>query len=120
MGSASGSANAVTVRASILDAPAGLIPGMAAQVSVRLSGGEGDRGYLVPLVALAPGDENANSYIFRFDPDSRTVVKTPVTGGTGIQGQLVEIREGVNAGDIIASAGVSFLRDGQSVKLLGE
>ena len=120
VGSASGSANAVTVRASLLEAPVGLIPGMAAEVTVRLSGGEGDRGYLVPLVALAPGDGEANSYIFRFDPGSRTVARVPVTGGTGVQGELVEIREGVSAGDIIAAAGVSFLRDGQTVKLLGE
>ena len=33
---------------------------------------------------------------------------------------MIAVSEGVEAGDILAAAGVSFLRDGQNVKLLGE
>ena len=48
------------------------------------------------------------------------VRKVAVRGGDGVVDNLVAIVEGVSAGDIVAAAGVSFLRDGQSVKLLGE
>ena len=33
-------------------------------------GGEGPSGYLVPLIAIAPGDEAATGYVFKFDPDA--------------------------------------------------
>ena len=37
-----------------------------------------------------------------------------------VSGNMVGISDGIEAGDIIAAAGVSFLRDGQRVKLMGE
>lgn len=120
IGSASGTANAVTVKASILDADATIIPGMAAEVSVPLSGGENVRGFLVPITAIAPGDDSADGYLFKYDPGTGAVSKVAVQGGGSISNNLVEVTEGVSAGDIIASAGVSFLRDGQIVKLMGE
>lgn len=120
IGSASGSANAVTVKASVIDAGASIIPGMAAEVSVPLSGDNNVRGFLVPLSAIAPGDDTVAGYLFKFDPETRTVAKVAVQEGGGISNNLIEVTEGVTAGDIIASAGVSFLRDGQAVKLMGE
>ena len=46
--------------------------------------------------------------------------KVPIRSGEGVSENLVEIVEGVAAGDIVAAAGVNFLRDGQRVKLLGQ
>ena len=116
----SGAANAVSVTAALLDNPTGLLPGMAAEVSVVLSGGRASRGFLVPLVAIAPGDDTAPGYIFKYDEATGSVSKVAVRGGSGVAENLIEIVEGVAAGDIIAAAGVSFLRDGQRVKLLGQ
>ncbi len=115
-----GAANAVSVTASLLSIPPGLLPGMAAEASIVLSGGREVRGFLVPLVAIAPGDETARGYIFKYDEATNSVRKVPVRGGEGLSENLIEIVEGVAAGDIIAAAGVSFLRDGQRVKLLGQ
>jgi len=120
IGTASGSANAVPVTAALLDSDTGLLPGMSAEISVVLSGGEEVRGFLVPLTAISPGDAAARGYLFKYDVEARVVRKVPIRGGEGVSENFVEIVEGVAAGDIIAMAGVSFLRDGQRVKLLGE
>lgn len=119
IGKAAGAANAVDVTASIVDGPGGILPGMAVEVAVPFPGGNGIRGYLVPLVAIAPGDESARGYVFKFDEASGAVRKTPITGIKGRE-NFIEITDGVAAGDIVAAAGVSFLRDGQKVKLLGQ
>ncbi len=120
IGAVAGAANAVTVKAAILENGRGLFPGMAAEVSVVLAGGNGTEGYLVPLVSIAPGDDNLTGYVFRFDPETGTVSKIGVQTEGVISGNLVGITHGVSAGDIVAAAGVSFLRDGQRVKLIGQ
>ena len=118
IGSVAGAANAVEVKASLFDAPPQLIPGMAAEATVILSQPDGAHGYLVPLVAIAAGDDEAPGYVFKYDPETGTVSKVAVDGRAGRE-NLVEITSGVAAGDILAAAGVSFLRDGQRVKLMG-
>ena len=85
-----------------------------------LIGGAEQAGFLVPLTAIAPGDEQAKGYVFVFDPEARAVRRTAVSPGQGVMENLVAVASGVKAGDVVASAGVSFLRDGQTVKLLGE
>jgi multidrug efflux pump subunit AcrA (membrane-fusion protein) len=110
----------VPVTAALLDSQPGLLPGMTAEIGVLLSGGAEARGFLVPLAAVAPGDEAARGYLFKYDFGASVVRKVPIRGGRGIDGNFIEIVEGVTAGDTIAAAGVSFLQDGQHVKLLGE
>lgn len=120
IGTASSAANAVTVKAALLEGPGSLLPGMSAEVSVPLENGSENAGFLVPLTAIAPGDDQAKGYVFVFDPDQKVVRKVAVQGGGAAFDNFVSVVDGVAAGDVIASAGVSFLRDGQSVRLLGE
>ena len=120
IGSLSSAANAVTVKATLIQSTPALIPGMTAEVTVPLSGGPEAPGYLIPLEAIAPGGEGAQGHVFRYDPETGSVRRVFVKGGEGVRDNLVAIVEGVNAGDIIAAAGVSFLRDGQAVTLLGQ
>jgi multidrug efflux pump subunit AcrA (membrane-fusion protein) len=91
---------------------------MSAEVGLLLSREDEESGYLIPVSALAPGDEKSRGYVFIFDPESSTVKKTPVRSPAGIQDNYVAVKEGVKPGDIIAVAGVSFLEDGQKVKLM--
>ncbi len=120
IGSTAGTANAVNLVAALTSAPDALLPGMSAEIEMSLAGGdEGAAGYLVPLIAIAPGDESADGYVFKFDPDAGAVSKVAITGNEG-RDNMIAVNEGVEAGDILAAAGVSFLRDGQNVKLLGE
>lgn len=118
IGTIAGPANAVPVTATILQSAPGLLPGMAAEARIVFSDPEGERGYLVPISAIAPGDGQVPGYIFKYDTDAGVVRKTPVQNGEGIKDNFIEIIDGVEAGDIIAIAGVSFLRDGQAVRLM--
>lgn len=120
IGVASGAANAVQVTAVLSNVRDGILPGMSAEVELPLTGGADQSGFLIPLTAISPGDDDGQGYVFVFDPDARVVRRTAVTPGQGVFENLVAISSGVDAGDIVASAGVSFLRDGQTVKLLGE
>lgn len=119
IGVVTGAANTVPITAALLSDPDGLLAGMAVDVSIVLADDGGSRGLLVPIVAIAPGDENAKGYIFKYEPENGVVRKTSVRG-EGANGNFIGITEGLEAGDIIAAAGVSFLRDGQSVKLIDD
>lgn len=119
IGTVAGAANAVTVKAALLEAPSTLLPGMAAEVTMMFNDERLDAGYLIPLVAIAPGPEQESGYVFKYDPESSTVVKTFVRGRAG-RDNLVSATEGVGPGDIVAAAGVSFLEDGQRVTLMGQ
>jgi multidrug efflux pump subunit AcrA (membrane-fusion protein) len=55
--------------------------------------------------------------VFVYDPQKHVVNKRKVTTA-GIQDNSFLVISGLSAGDRVASAGVSFLTDGQPVKLL--
>src|SRR4051794_39941975 len=97
----------------------GLNAGMAAEVSLDLPLASGS-GYLVPLSVLVPeGDKDVRgaASVFVYDGESSTVHKRKVTFG-GIRNNQLAVTEGLKPGDLIASAGVSYLTDGQKVRLL--
>ena len=119
IGSAAGAANSVSVKATLFNPPASLLPGMAADTTITLSGQDGVRGYLVPLVAISPSQSEGGGVVFKYDAASKTVARVEVTGTAG-RDNFIAVTEGVEAGDILAAAGVSFLRDGQKVKILGQ
>lgn len=84
-------------------------------------------GYTLPLSALikdgtsgSPGDAQtpATAGVFVFDPQSTTVKRRRVTVG-GIRENMIVVIDGLAVGDLVASAGVSFLKEGQEVRLLG-
>jgi multidrug efflux pump subunit AcrA (membrane-fusion protein) len=80
----------------------------------------GRSGFLVPLSVLAPegGKElQGVGTVFLYDSGSSTVKKHGITLG-GVRDNRLVVTEGLEAGDIVASAGVSYLIDGQKVKLL--
>jgi RND family efflux transporter MFP subunit len=114
-----GSANAFPVKLTIQAEGERIRPGLTAEVSLLLGGDDGAAAYLVPLSALVPRGEATDSQVFVFDRATSKVVKTPITHG-GISGDNLVVEQGLQAGDILAVAGVSFLRDGQPVRLMGE
>ena len=119
IGSAAGTANAFPVKADLFDLPAQIKPGMTADVDFILRDDNLTAGYLVPLAAVAPGDDTAFGYVFIYDPETSKVRKTPIEiPKDSAQDNMVQISKGVSAGDQIAVAGVSFLNDGQQVKLM--
>ena len=55
--------------------------------------------------------------IFVFDPPTGTVRRRAIRVGGVRENALIAV-DGLQPGDRVASAGVSFLREGQKVKLL--
>ncbi len=112
-----GTANAFPIKVTVEDADQHIRPGMTAKVRLLLSGDDKDTGYLVPISAIGQSGGSAKGYVFVYDKASSTVKKTPIEGSS-VQEDFAIISGGVNDGDIIAVAGVSFLEDGQKVKLM--
>ncbi len=113
--------NAFPVRADLLELPPGLRPGMTAEVVFALSRDDSIvdvEGHLLPIAAaLVEGDRRFS--VFVFDPETSTVRKRQVTTG-GVRDNEIAVLEGLESGEIVATAGVTFLRDGQEVTLLDE
>ena len=122
VGTRASTGNAFTVRADLREAPDGLRPGMTAEVVfnfVRFSESIVDvEGFLLPIAAALV--ENSGQFsVFVFDPGTSTVSKRKIRTG-GVRENEIAVLEGLEPGEIVATAGVTFLRDGQKVTLLGE
>ncbi len=108
--------------------PPGVRAGMAAEVSLQISVWDSS-GYLIPLSCLyfgntdeeelqtVYGEEPTKGFVYLYNPLSSTVSIQEVSL-LGIRENMVIVREGLSHGDIVAGAGVSYLHDGQKVKLL--
>ena len=98
-----------------------LLPGMAVTVEVDFSGGKSpepsDAKFSVPTTAIL--SQGGSNYVWRFGVGY--VSKVPVTLGQIHNDSTVEI-DGptLNNGDVIVTAGVYFLHEGQHVRLLEE
>ena len=99
--------------------------GMAVEASIEFTVPTG-QGYLMPLTVLplygniepdTNAQEPGKTNVFVYDPDTETVVSRNVTVA-GVRENRLIVVDGLKAGDRVASAGVSFLREGQKVKLL--
>lgn len=117
IGSSAGRANAFPVKAGLDDPPPQIRSGMTAEANILLKQEGTESAYLVPLAAIAPADKPSQGYVFIYDATTQTVKKNLVKA-RGVSDNLVHVYEGVKAGDIVAAAGVSFLNDGQKVKLM--
>jgi RND family efflux transporter MFP subunit len=100
------------------------VPGLNAGMSVEVRIEEpligGGSGFLVPLSVLVPEGGKVlqnTATVFRYEHESSTVRKRTIAVG-GVRDNRLVITEGIAAGDILASAGVSYLSDGQRVNLL--
>jgi RND family efflux transporter MFP subunit len=103
-----------------LKSPPGMnvLPGMTATVAVhyRRPKSQGNR-MLVPISAVFK-DATGEQVVWVVKPD-QTVSRRPVTIGEATGGQIA-IARGLQPGDRIAVAGVTFLRDGMKVRDLGD
>jgi RND family efflux transporter MFP subunit len=117
VGSSAGTANAFPVKAGLTEPPSSVRSGMTAETTLLLADDGSKSTYLVPIAAIAPSDKPGEGFVFIFDSESKTIKRTPIKG-KGATDNFAHIFEGVKAGDVVATAGVSFLRDGQKVKLL--
>jgi len=104
-----------------LDIPQGLIvePGMAATLQISLTDPrEPETGFSLPVSAVF-ADTDQTPCVWRVDPDTLRVVKTPVTTGK-LDRKTIRITSGLNPADRVVIAGTRFLRDNQEIRILGE
>lgn len=99
-----------------------ILPGMTATINVHWPQDTDtvDSGYAVPIDAV-PIDELGKYYVWivrQDQSDSWAVHRVDVTVGEMMQNEIL-VTAGLKTGDRIATAGVSFLQEGQRVRLLG-
>ncbi len=117
IGGAAVTANAFPVKVELISPNEQVKPGMTAEASLMLEDDDPEPGYLIPIQALLPAPEPNRGFVFVFDADTSTVKKTAVRSGGAGQNQVI-VNEGLEAGDVIAVAGVSFLTDGMEFTLI--
>jgi RND family efflux transporter MFP subunit len=120
LGSKAEQVSAFPVVVSLEDSVAGLNAGMSVEVAIEEPLIGGGKGFLLPLTVLYPegGKDLKNvATVFVYDEPSSAVKKRQITVG-GVRDNNLVVTAGVAPGDLVASAGVSYLVDGQKVKLL--
>ena len=120
IGASALSANAYPVAVLIESATSELRAGMTAEVDFTFEG-VGRTGYRgdiirVPLSSLG-ADVGQGAYVFVYDKDKQVVNRRAVQTENIIDNEVL-VSSGLKVGDIIATAGVAYLRDGQQVSLL--
>lgn len=116
IGAEGGAGNVFPVRVSLDQFPAVIRSGMTAEVFLTVARQDGPAGFLIPISAIAPGDDRSKGYVYVYQADNSTVRRMPIKPH-GARDNLIAV-SGVKAGDQLASAGVTFLHDGQKVKLM--
>jgi len=102
------------VTARIIDPAPGILPGMTAEVTFifAFTGGEG---FIVPTSALLEDIQTGDRYLWIFSEGS--VKKLPVKTGE-LVADGIEIIAGLTGGEIVVTAGVHQLEEGQKVRIL--
>lgn len=121
--------NAFPVKIQISGENTDLRPGMSASVIFNFDAYLAEQTvYLIPLAALAIDDSVIANYqneagkrdnqvpVYIFDGDTSTVNLRTIRVGD-IRGNELEVYEGLQAGDLVVTAGVAFLRDGMNVQM---
>ncbi|MBW2232588.1 MAG: efflux RND transporter periplasmic adaptor subunit [Deltaproteobacteria bacterium] len=118
VGTRAGDGNAFTVKADLTRPVESARPGMTAEVHfiVRAGGLIEFDGHVIPMASIRQ-DMDGSMSVFVFDRQSSTLRQTAIVTG-GVLNNEVAVMTGLHDDDIVATAGVSFLSDGQTVRLL--
>jgi RND family efflux transporter MFP subunit len=106
------------VKVRLTAADAGIRSGMAAEVGFTFTTVEASEHFYVPPVAV--GEDRAGRFVFVVEPQGDELGlarRRNVTVGELTQ-DGIEVREGLADGDLLVTAGVSRITDGQQVRLL--
>ncbi len=121
IGSRATEVSAFPVVAVLEGASAEIKAGMSADVVVDLALPQGGEGFLIPITSFVAFDEldleQTSATVFVYNAQTGTVHRRPVEV-TEVRENSVVVQSGLTSGEWVASAGVSYLREGQRVKLL--
>lgn len=90
-----------------------LLPGMTARVRVLV---DHSSAWSLPVTAVQ-SDAGGEPFVWVVDEDSLTVSRTVVQVGQ-MTGDSIRVEEGLQAGQMVAVSGVTYLREGMEVRLL--
>ena len=95
-----------------------ILPGMAGNAASTVSppGMQGQSQVVIPETAVFSPDEN-KTYVWIIDEKSKKVNKREVKTGDLLDSGIT-VREGIQPGEWIATAGVHYLKEGQEVRIL--
>ena len=117
-------ANAYPVSIALAKSDPRMRPGMTARVDFNFAGSVDETGWLIPINAVLPGEEDSeahfterDAFVFVYRSETSSVEKRRVRIA-GLRGNSVEIRDGLAEGEVVVVAGVHFLIDGQHVVLM--
>ncbi len=102
----------------VMDQPeeASILPGMTAKVTAKAEeGAAGDVNIIVPAIAVL-NDADGKNYVWVFNPEGKTVSKTPVELGKLEGSENALVTGGLEGGEEIVMAGVTKLQDGMEVR----
>jgi RND family efflux transporter MFP subunit len=96
-----------------------ILPGMAGRATADQETVEASKlhGITVPISAIFSPEQNGKRYVWVFDEQATTVSRREVISGE-LTDYGVQVREGLKPGEWVVTAGVSYLTEGQTVKLL--
>jgi RND family efflux transporter MFP subunit len=90
-----------------------LLPGMTARVRVLV---DPSSAWTLPVSAVQ-SDSGGEPFVWLVDEDSLTVSRAVVQVGQ-MTGDSIRVEEGLEAGQMVAISGVTYLREGMEVRLL--
>ena len=114
--SRAGTVNAFPVEINLDNQFPELRPGMTAEVTFRFATEATGRSFLIPMTAVLP-QSKGKAVVFVFDEKAGVVHQRSINV-KNVRNNNLEITGEIKTGDIIATAGVSFLSDGMKVRLL--
>ena len=117
IGSQAGQANAFPATIALNEKVAGLRPGMSVEVTFEFAQNLESETFNVPLSAVTPSESPDKEYMFVFNKDKQYVERRDVTV-VNIRDNLLIVKGNVKEGDIVATAGLSFLVDKMPVRLM--
>ena len=111
-----GDANAYPIEITLQRTPPGLRAGMSAEVTFSFASEETGKAFVVPLTAVQPNPGQEEAHIFVFNAETKTLSKRMVRV-MNVKDNSLEVIGDLKQGEIIATAGISFLHDGMTVEL---
>ena len=112
------SATTFPVVARLMRADSRILPGMAAEASFRLGTSNAIERIVVPAQAVAEGGEGNYVYIIEDQGSGLGQVHRRSVRVGELVSEGLEVLEGLTEGELVVTAGVSRIGDGQSVRLL--
>ncbi len=94
-----------------------LLPGMPVEVALKLKSRR-SKNPMLPIDVILEDKVSGEKYVWTVAPSNQTATRKTVRIGA-LVGDLIEITDGIESGDVIITAGLDELNEGMEVRPLG-